>query len=309
MRPRPMNRTRLVSHSVGDTLSPSRLRTWNTQARGSFCDRGLRPQMIAVLSGRYSVCTNSLPKAGWATSSSSAAEDDLGVAGDVDSRGGGQSDWSATADGPRRRRPAETDDLEHRLDPVVSNDGRRALSEPKVTKHSSGSFRVGKNVGDQTSPDLTSRKYRHCPPGSSVRSSRERTIEGRASGWSRHRRWSRPSPTSRWTGTARAGGRCVACGIAARGCSARVHGVRVDSTGRGGVDAASRGMRSCSNSSVALTCESAWKRSTITLSSSCWWPPEGHAQVVRHECADDHAGRSPTGRVASLGESGPTRGV
>ena len=82
---------------------------------------------------------------------------------------------------------------------------------------------------------------------------------------------------------------------------------RVVSTGRGGVDAASRGMRSCSSSSVAFTCESAWKRSTITLSQQgVGGGHQRHALVVRHERADDHAFGPARRRVASLGVSGPS---
>src|SRR5436309_1692525 len=74
LRPRPRNRPRSVSHSTGPCILPSTLNTWTAHTRASSRARGRRAQTRAALSGKYSVSTKSLLKAGWVTSSATDAK-------------------------------------------------------------------------------------------------------------------------------------------------------------------------------------------------------------------------------------------
>ena len=66
--PRPMNRARSVSYSGAPMALPSTTAKCAAQIGGSSGERGRRVAISAPYSGRYSVCTKSLAKAGWAAS-------------------------------------------------------------------------------------------------------------------------------------------------------------------------------------------------------------------------------------------------
>ena len=91
---------------------------------------GAGEQSRAALSGRYSVSTKSLPNAGWARSSAARAEDDLGVARDLD--------LARAVAVVRDRQAPHLDvvlgrdrDVEQRRDVVVAAAERRLLGEER----------------------------------------------------------------------------------------------------------------------------------------------------------------------------------
>ena len=106
--------------------------------------------------------------------------------------------------------------------------------------------------------------------------------DARPSGCSPSRRPSASPSSGRWTADARAGWRRADCagGARRRGSRSSTVALAPTSSARGWATATSRGVRSCSSSSVAWTIGSAWKRVRITPSSSAlaiativmpWW--------------------------------------
>ncbi|MCY1288956.1 hypothetical protein D9M70_380230 [compost metagenome] len=73
VRPRPRKRARSDSYCAGPVAMPSTTAKCAAHTGGSLGVRGRRVAIRAPNSGRYSVCTNILAKAGWASSAAGGA--------------------------------------------------------------------------------------------------------------------------------------------------------------------------------------------------------------------------------------------